>query len=473
MKKVHLLLLSVILSLTMATSAFAGINSTDKITLYKELLGPKELQEFSDNKYFVNSNKEINLTSYYNAKIDKNNILSSLSLSSDKVEAFYAVEYEDDKDIEYESRFDNGAVVSYDKNMDIVAYSNFSSNSISKRNKILNNKNTIEMLKENYNIDDSYVLTITGDDNGDIIYYWKKVDNEGFANIYDALSISFDGTTNEIVTFNRFDNYAEKSEVNISEEKAKNIALDLKDEFHEVTSCEKEYIKPNSFWSGNEYNPIDVIKLVYKIIVDNTYVVNVDVETGEIIGGDMIKSVNHSGTYAYNGFPYAKESRQLADTYLAKLGYINSSKAVADSGLRSKVYDFVRNDSSAYGLYIDCHGSTTTLSTQSTQILKTSEVKGNWHFVFLDACNTASNSNWSNAFKINSNYSKRAFLGWSNTVSVGPAYEFCRKFWPETYNKNHSDNIRDAARWAARQVEGNGTTPIKFYGDSDYDGRAY
>lgn len=70
----------------------------------------------------------------------------------------------------------------------------------------------------------------------------------------------------------------------------------------------------------------------------------------------------------------------------------------------------MQNDTKAYGLYIDCHGSTTTLATNSQTILTTNQVKGNWHFVFLDACSTAANSNWPNAFKINSSYSKEHFL---------------------------------------------------------------
>ena len=76
----------------------------------------------------------------------------------------------------------------------------------------------------------------------------------------------------------------------------------------------------------------------------------------------------------------------------------------------------MQNDTKAYGLYIDCHGSTTTLATNSQTILTTNQVKGNWHFVFLDACSTAANSNWPNAFKINSSYSKRAFFGWTTSV---------------------------------------------------------
>ena len=263
--------------------------------------------------------------------------------------------------------------------------------------------------------------------------------------------------------------------INIDAQEAATIALNVNDKFEKTTSIFKKYIKPNFFWNDKKvaYNNADIIRLVYDVTVDGIYKVYVDCETGEVIGGDILKAVNNCGTYAYNGFSYSTESRNLARTYLKKLGYTSTSTLVGDSGLRNKVYNFVRNDPQAYGFYIDCHGSTTTLATDSNNILSYTEVLGNWHFVFLDACSTAANTNWSNKFHISSSYSNRAFFGWRTSVTVSDAYSFCSAFWPETYNQNHSNNVRDAAVWAAAQVPGSGTTPIKFYGDTSYNGRAY
>lgn len=33
--------------------------------------------------------------------------------------------------------------------------------------------------------------------------------------------------------------------------------------------------------------------------------------------------------------------------------------------------------------------------------------------------------------------------------------------------------VRDTAVWAANQVPGSGNTPIRFYGDTTYNGRSY
>ena len=130
------------------------------------------------------------------------------------------------------------------------------------------------------------------------------------------------------------------------------------------------------------------------------------------------------------------------------------------------------NGSNSYGFYIDCHGSSTKLSSDVT-IRKSSQITGNWHFVFLDACNTASTTGWANAFKIRG-YNKRAFLGWRTTVNESDAYEFCDYFWHEMCSHSHSTHyVQDTAVWAANQVPGSGTTPIRFYGDTSYNGRSY
>ena len=68
------------------------------------------------------------------------------------------------------------------------------------------------------------------------------------------------------------------------------------------------------------------------------------------------------------------------------------------------------------------------------------------------------------------NSQSRAFLGWSDTVEGGNSTDFSSAFFPEVIAGNHSNNIRDAAVWAADQVPGYHTAPIKFIGDRTYRG---
>ena len=151
------------------------------------------------------------------------------------------------------------------------------------------------------------------------------------------------------------------------------------------------------------------------------------------------------------------------------LGYnVLSSWVGSGSGMGTAISNFW-NGSNSYGFYVACHGNPTTIGDDvGTWSLSTSDVAGNWNLVFLDACSTATNTDWAQAFNVYGN-SNRAFLGWSADVYQTPAYDFCTYFWPETVNQNHSTNIRDAAVWAASQVSG--STPIKFYGDRYYNGR--
>ena len=71
-----------------------------------------------------------------------------------------------------------------------------------------------------------------------------------------------------------------------------------------------------------------MVRLVYDITIDDIYKVYIDTKTGENIGGDIIKATNNARAYAYSGFQYSTESRNLANTYLKKLGYSSSSVGI-------------------------------------------------------------------------------------------------------------------------------------------------
>jgi len=74
---------------------------------------------------------------------------------------------------------------------------------------------------------------------------------------------------------------------------------------------------------------------------------------------------------------------------------------------------------------------------------------------------------WANSFNITSSTNDRAYLGWDGTVETIATYDFAQEFWPLVGTMS----IRDAAVYAASQVTG--STPIRFFGDSSYDGSPY
>ena len=154
---------------------------------------------------------------------------------------------------------------------------------------------------------------------------------------------------------------------------------------------------------------------------------------------------------------------------MRRLGYSTSSTWKSDKSLISDIKDYLKNNSRAYAFYFTGHGSNSALGFKYNGRIYPSDVTGNWHFVFLDACSTAADATWANAFKING-YSNRAFLGWSKSIRWAPGHEFAEKFWPRV---NGKVSIRQAAVDAAADVPGEGTTPIKFYGDRSYTGKAW
>lgn len=230
-------------------SATAEENLNTCTNLYDSLSLSGELKT-TNNDIVSKLTTEIPLTEEYILDIDNNRVIESMNLSSDDVDSFNKVNYSYNSDITYESTFDNGAVVSFNNSMEMVAYSNFDRNGANSQTVIKNqdisskNNATIETLKNEYNIDDSYELEII-EDNGDIKYCWSKMGYDNIINPYDSLTIRIDGLTGEIVTINRFDDEFDTNEINISETTAKNIALKTKDNFSKVTSCQIGYVKPN------------------------------------------------------------------------------------------------------------------------------------------------------------------------------------------------------------------------------------
>lgn len=196
-------------------SVIAEENAKVCTDLYDSLSLTGELKAI-DGDTISKSATEMPLTEGFIMDIDSDEILKSRNLSSDNINSLKKLSYSYNSDIMYEAEFDNGAVVSLNQNMDIVAYSDFGRNNmnsqaiISKQNLLNENDVTIEVLKSEYNIDDSYKLDIT-EDNGDIKYYWSKIGYNDIANPYDSLSVRVDGMTGKIVTFNRFDDAFEKN----------------------------------------------------------------------------------------------------------------------------------------------------------------------------------------------------------------------------------------------------------------------
>lgn len=150
-----------------------------------------------------------------------------------------------------------------------------------------------------------------------------------------------------------------------------------------------------------------------------------------------------------------------------KLGY-NASTSRA---YYNNIMSWINSSSNNYGFYITTHGPANGssddyfISEEGTRIYP-SNINGNWHLVYIDACNSKKNNSFANAFKV-SGYSNRAYLGWATEVGITSANQYNDYFW-NTYVGTRS--IQAAAVAAAGEVPGSGTTPIRFSGDANWWG---
>ena len=319
--------------------------------------------------------------------------------------------------------------------------------------------------------------------------YWrisiaKMYDN--IPNYYEGANLVLDRHTSEVIVFKRFDETPAEVIPSISETEA----------YAEIEPIVSEY--------GFTLADIDaelafkriqgVIHLIYSFTFPeyNTKLF-VDAVTGELIGRSMTKDTAKAFSVSTEndvGPFYDPEGQTAAaKACFSALGYntLVSTVAYPGANLKTGIMNYL-NRSDAYGFYLACHGSPT-VGLSMTPILfdqvngsytasdiywqiTPDEIPGNWKFVYLDSCYSAQDATWANAFNIYSSSSNRAFLGWYASVDGMASQDFSYVIFPEIINQTHSNNIRDAAVWAASQVEGGpGYTPIRFYGDRTYNGR--
>lgn len=187
-------------------------------------------------------------------------------------------------------------------------------------------------------------------------------------------------------------------------------------------------------------------------------------------------AADNARVFSTNFFSTRDSDRTHAVHGFNKLGYNVSTE---NTSTRSRIFSWTNSGGSNYSnnnyaFYISTHGPddpdaangvTYFLDTNENEITP-GEISGNWHLVYIDACNSKRNNKFPNSLNITGR-SQRAYLGWATVVGVVEANEFNNYFW-ETYVTHYT--IQQAAVKAAADVPGSGTTPIRFSGDSSWYG---
>lgn len=339
-------------------------------------------------------------------------------------------------------------------------------------------KNSVDTIKSLSEIDSSYALTESSSFDED---YWglrwtKKYGD--LLNPYEGVTAVINRHTEDLVVYNYFDEKPNTLTPQIDYNTAlESVSSFLDDAQVDISQIEYKltFTKPIYAIDSNiDQSILNNVRLSYCFILPNGDSVYVDSTTGDIIDYSEIRATAKAFSVSGgNAFPNPKTQTSDATTCFKKLGYNTLSAYYSSGNMRTSILNFLKR-SDAYGFYLACHGdkNQTVLSgNNNSWEIHRSDISGNWRFVFLDACYSANGTGWASCFNISNSSKNRAFLGWYKEVNGKYSTQFTSFFFPEVINRDHSDNIRDAAVWAAYKVKGEGTTPIRFYGDKTYNGR--
>lgn len=348
-----------------------------------------------------------------------------------------------------------------------------------------------------FGIDTTYSLTETYDFDDDFVFFtFENVLPNGVVNPYQSINIVFDKKTLDLSIAVRFDYTPNAIEPVVSAENALAVARTYTSENVVLADVSLTYISDLLYSSVDAPYYSENCYLVYSIApAGGNDILYVDALTGEYVGRNMemgeegfsvaILESNLSTADNYNSdlLEYSSddirkfnswfsEKARLAASAMGRLGYTATSSTYYTYQMYTDVREYLQALNNEYAFFFSGHGGTERIGFKKRDIevkINTSDVTGNWHFVFLDACKTALDTGWADAFKIRG-YSNRAFLGWSASVNYDNMYLFAQEFWPLINGRN---TVRQAAVDAAAEVPGSGTTPIRFYGDTTYTGEAW
>ena len=151
---------------------------------------------------------------------------------------------------------------------------------------------------------------------------------------------------------------------------------------------------------------------------------------------------------------------------LQTLGYSVTSSVGAIT--KSDMLAWIGNTGNGYAMYVHTLGGSGYFNDYYGNSINSSNISGNWDFVYIDSSYSAATNSLATAFHT-TGYSNRCFLGWYNAVTTANSETFNYYFWM-TYIG--STTVRLAAINAAALVPGSGTSQIRLYGSTTYTGAA-
>ena len=188
-----------------------------------------------------------------------------------------------------------------------------------------------------------------------------------------------------------------------------------------------------------------------------------------ILVSTLATTVNASASakvFSSSQSAYCTNCGVYAVSGLQTLGYSTTSSVGTIT--KSDMLAWIGNTGNGYAMYVHTLGGSGYFADYYGNTISSSDISGNWDFVYIDSSYSAATNALATAFHT-TGYTSRCFLGWSNSVSTANSASFNYYFWLSYVG---STTIQLAAINSAACVPGNGTTPIKLYGSTTYTGAA-
>ncbi len=390
-------------------------------------------------------------------------------------------------DIEYKEEVRDNIIYRYDtKDNKMIGMRelNYDSNSPKISEQLAKQK--IQEKYENNNFPKDYKLKYIDYDEDDNLWeakYEKEID--GIKNPYQGVKLKYDSGKDKLVYYRIFDqepiirnskkevdkNFLKKNEMTYVS-LIKNQNKDIKDFRLKPDEAISTYVKPNSWFSNKatEYGESKEVIKAWKVPCDNGLEVLVDNSTGNIIGGDALKYAEALSCNTSLDIVPANTKKATPAMHWAfeKLKYRTFSRAGDATTYILK--DWIHRGGPQYGFYITTHGGVNNgqvfFRDSDRKDWYPSDIKGNWDFVFINACHSKANETMANAFKIYNGSSKKAYLGWKVEVRASAAEKFTQRFADRIGNAPIQRIAKEVAEGMAEYV------PIRFTGDKGWYGYA-
>lgn len=317
------------------------------------------------------------------------------------------------------------------------------------------------------------------------ILTWCKEYENGLINPYECVNVAIDSKDGSIMLYGRNDMKPNSIIPIISDEDAIKYSNSITSKYkYDNINVNLTFTRPNFYWETDSiYEMANFVRLCWNVSLDNSVNIQIDAETGEILGGEETKNDSGRSMCVVNDFVGQYERAMLGYNALERLGFNQTNYEPVYWSISQADIDWMLSRVDMYGLYLNCHGGvidgksvladSTYLNKSNWQVWSDRNL-GYWHFVYLDACETSSNNNFANAF--NCTGAGECFVGWNNSVYTSTALDFDRRMFPRLGYMTVCDAVITSlweSRNAGYNVPGGNICDPGFIGDTNYYGWAW